>query len=51
LHLGAYDYALIFKTKYEVVEGDIENLLPGVSVIATPGHEVKIFDHAKYPYK
>jgi len=35
---GAYDYDLIFKTRYEVVEGDTENLLPGVSVIATPGH-------------
>jgi glyoxylase-like metal-dependent hydrolase (beta-lactamase superfamily II) len=33
----AYDYDLIFKTKYIGIEGD-NCLLPGISVINTPGH-------------
>ncbi len=37
IHQGSYDYDVVFKTRYEIVDGEKE-LLPGISVITTPGH-------------
>lgn len=37
IHEGSYDYDVVFRTRYAIVDGDRE-LLPGISVITTPGH-------------
>jgi glyoxylase-like metal-dependent hydrolase (beta-lactamase superfamily II) len=37
IHESAYDYGLVFKTKYEVLNGDC-TLFDGISLITTPGH-------------
>jgi len=37
IHKSAYDYDLIFKTKYTAIKGDCD-ILDGISVITTPGH-------------
>ena len=37
IHQTSYDYDLVFKTKYEVLDAE-EEILPGISVITTPGH-------------
>ena len=36
-HEKIYDLDIIFKTKYEIVDGDVE-IMPGISVTLTPGH-------------
>ena len=36
-HEKIYDLDIIFKTKYTLVDGDVE-ILPGISVTLTPGH-------------
>ncbi len=37
IHEGSYDYDLIFRTKYHVLDGDCK-IFDGISVITTPGH-------------
>jgi len=37
IHEGHFDLELIFKTKYEVVDGDLD-ILEGISLLMTPGH-------------
>lgn len=37
VHEGSYDRTLVFRTRYEVMDGDDE-IMEGISVIATPGH-------------
>lgn len=37
LHAPGYNQALIFQTKYEVLDGD-EEILPGLSVLLVPSH-------------
>ena len=37
IHIPAYDLQLIFKTKYEILDGD-EEIIPGLSVLLVPGH-------------
>lgn len=35
-----YDNELVLASEYELIDGDTENVLPGISVILTPGHSV-----------
>lgn len=36
--LPGFDRELVLKTKYELVDGDVKELFPGISVLLTPGH-------------
>lgn len=38
-HIG-YDRDLTLQSEYKLLDGDTENVLPGISVILTPGHSV-----------
>lgn len=35
-----YERHLILQYQYKLLEGDIDNLFPGISVISTPGHSI-----------
>ena len=35
---AGYDQPLVVQSSYEVLDGDRENVLPGISVLLTPGH-------------
>lgn len=35
-----YDRELMLRSRYKLLDGDVENVLPGISVLLTPGHSV-----------
>lgn len=35
-----YERELILQSKYKLLDGDVQNVLPGISVLLTPGHSV-----------
>ena len=38
IHKKLYNQQVVFGTEYVILDGDVDNILPGVSVILTPGH-------------